>query len=196
MSSDVSSEPTIHELLRERRSHYAFDPERAVSADDLHALLEAARWTMSSFNAQPWRYIVGVRERSQETWDSIFDVVVEPNQPWARNAPVLILTAVEHQFEHNGKPNKAAVHDLGAASASMTFEATARGLTVHQMIGIDPDRARETFDVLGSLEPYTAIAIGYQGDDSVIPEKYAERQKMPRSRKALDELVIAGSIGE
>jgi nitroreductase len=151
---------------------------------------------MSSFNAQPWRYIVGVRERSQETWDSIFDAVVEPNQPWARNAPVLILTAVEHQFEHNGKPNKAAVHDLGAASASMTFEATARGLTVHQMIGIDPDRARETFDVLGSLEPYTAIAIGYQGDDSVIPEKYAERQKMPRSRKALDELVIAGSIGE
>ena len=195
MGSDVSSEPTIHGLLRERRSYYAFDPERAVSTEDLHALLEAARWTMSSFNAQPWRYIVGVRKRSQATWDKIFDVVVEPNQPWASNAPVLILAAAEHVFEHNGEQNKAAIHDLGAASASLTFEATARGLCVHQMIGIYPDRARETFDELGTLEPFTAIAIGYQGDDSVIPEKYAERQKMPRARKTLDELVIAGAIG-
>ena len=47
MGSDVSSVPTIHGLLRERRSYYAFDPERAVSTEDLHALLEAARWTLS-----------------------------------------------------------------------------------------------------------------------------------------------------
>ncbi|MEM1191212.1 MAG: nitroreductase family protein [Pseudomonadota bacterium] len=189
-----TGDPMIHELLSQRRSPYAFDPQRPVSAEDLAALFEAARWTMSSYNAQPWRYIVGVRGRSQEVWEKILSVLVEPNQVWAKNAPVLVLSAIEHAFEHNGEENRAAQHDLGAASASLTFEATSRGISVHQMIGIVPQAASDAFAELGSLEPFTAIAIGYPGDDSVVPAPYAERQKKPRVRKTVDELIIGGNI--
>ncbi|RMH21771.1 MAG: nitroreductase, partial [Gammaproteobacteria bacterium] len=153
----------IHDLLRQRWSPYAIDPKKSVSSDDLTALFEAARWTMSSYNAQPWRYIVGIRGRSDEIWQKVFDCLVEGNQPWAKNAPVLALGLVEHLFEHNGKPNKAATHDLGAASAFLTVEATARGLVVHQMIGIEPEKARETFQLPEHIEPFTGLAIGYPG---------------------------------
>ena len=182
----------IHDLLSRRWSPYAFDPDRGVSEADLHALFEAARWAMSSYNAQPWRYIVGVRERSLKVWEQILSVLVEGNQPWAKNAPVLAIGLVEHNFEHNDKENKAAVHDLGAASANLTFEATVRGLNVHQMIGIEPDKAREVFGISGSLEPFTGIAIGYAGEPSHVGEEYAKRDTLERQRKSLNNIVIYG----
>ena len=184
----------IHELLIARHSPYAFDPERPVSQADLTALFEAARWTMSSYNAQPWRYIVGVRDRDRDTWDKVYNVLVEGNQPWARNAPVLALGVIEKNFEYNGKPNKAAAHDLGAASAMLTVEATARGLVVHQMIGIEPERAREVFGLPDEQEAFTGIAIGYPGSAEHIPDDYAERDAKPRQRKSLEDIIVAGSL--
>lgn len=194
MNQTAPTDVAIHEPLRQRRSPYAFDPERTVADDDLHALFEAARWMMSSYNAQPWRYIVGTRDGSPEIRDRILNVLLEGNQPWASNAPVLALGIVQHHFEHNGKPNKAAVHDLGAASAGLTIEAVARGLAVHQMIGIDPDKARDTFALADGLEAFTGLAIGYPGDASVIPEAYAQRDRKPRERKPLAEIILAGSV--
>lgn len=194
MNRTAPTDIPIHQSLQKRWSPYALDPERMVSADDLHALFEAARWMMSSYNAQPWRYIVGTRDRSPEIRDQIFDVLLEGNQPWAQNAPVLALGIVQHNFEHNGEPNKAAVHDLGAASAGLTVEATSRGLAVHQMIGIDPDKARETFALADGLEPFTGLAIGYPGEASVIPHKYAQRDLAPRERKPLSNIILAGSV--
>lgn len=194
MSHTAPTDYPINDLLRQRWSPYAFDPDREVSDADLHALFEAARWTMSSYNAQPWRYIVGVRARYSQIWQQVLSVLVEGNQPWAKNAPVLVLALVEHNFEHNGKENKAAVHDLGAASASLTFEAASRGLSVHQMIGIEPDKAREVFGISGSLEPFTGLAIGYAGDPSVIAEEYAKRDARKRQRKAAADIIIRGGV--
>ena len=184
----------IHELLAARRSPYAIDPQRSVSEADLASLFEAARWTMSSYNAQPWRYIVGARERDPETWEKLYSVLVEGNQPWAQNAPVLALGVIEHSFEYNGKPNKAAAHDLGAASAYLTLEATARDLVVHQMIGIEPEKAKEVFGLTDGQEALTGLAIGYAGTPEQIPEAYAERDAAPRERKPLSELIIGGSL--
>ncbi len=187
-------EHPIHALLAERHSPYAFDPEREVSDADLGALFEAARWTMSSYNAQPWRYIVGVKGRSQATWDKIYQVLLEGNQPWAANAPVLALGVIEKNFEYNGKPNKAAAHDLGAASAMLTVEATARGLVVHQMIGIDAEAAHAAFGLADSQESLTGLAIGYEGAPGVIPAQYAERDEGPRERKSLADIILDGGL--
>ncbi|MDX1593841.1 MAG: nitroreductase family protein [Gammaproteobacteria bacterium] len=194
MNHDAQNDHPIHELLRRRWSPTVFDPERDVGETDLRSLFEAVRWTMSSYNEQPWRYIVGVRSRSPEVWEQVLDVLVEGNRAWARRAPVLALGLTEHRFERNGKENKAARHDLGAASASLTFEATARGLHVHQMIGIEPDRARETFDIGDSLEPLTGLAIGHAGDPDDAEEKHAERDRAERERRPLDELILHGGF--
>lgn len=192
MSHEAPVDYPIQRLLRKRWSPYVFDPDRQVSREDLLALFESARWTMSSYNAQPWRYIVGVKHSDAGLWQKIFSVLVEGNQKWARNAPVLCLGIVEHSFEHNGKDNKAALHDLGAASAYLTIEAVSRGLLVHQMIGIEPEKARDLFGIRGSLEPITALAIGYHGDPSTADHGLVEREKRRRERKRIEEIILAG----
>ncbi len=185
----------IHPLLRERWSPYAIDPAKPVSDEDLYSLLEAARWCMSSYNAQPWRYVIGVRDMGPH-WQQVLDVLVPANRTWAQHAPVLILTVASHHFATNDKRNKAALYDLGAASALLTVEACARNLSVHQMIGIDPDKARATFSIKEKFEPMTVLAIGYRGAANLLGEPYAQRdaQAGVKERKPLGDIVIASDL--
>src|SRR6516162_8529709 len=120
----------IQGLIAQRWSPYAF-LERPVSDEDLRSVFEAARWAASSYNEQPWRYIVATRANPSE-FERLLSCLVEGNQAWARAVPVLALGCTSLYHALNGKPNAAAAHDLGAASATLTFEATARGLFVHQ----------------------------------------------------------------
>ena len=185
---------SINPVFSSRWSPYAFDPGREVSAADLKGIFEAARWTMSAFNGQPWRYIVGVRGRGQEVWDGVFNSLLEGNRGWTKNVPVLALGLAQQNFEYNGKPNRTAMHDLGAASAALTFEAVSRGLSVHQMSGIDPQRAREIFSLEEGIEPTTALAIGYAASEISPDDEFAKRDQRPRERKGLDELIVRGGF--
>ncbi len=194
MSRTAPADHPIDPLLAERYSPYVFDPDRSVTRADLSSVFEAARWTMSCYNEQPWRYIVGVRERNAEVWEQVLAVLVEGNQAWARHAPVLALGVTARYFERNGKPNPAAQHDLGAASANLTVQASARGLHVHQMLGIVPEKASEVFELPESLQPVTGIAIGYLGDTGQADPALAERDARPRERRPLSELVIRGGL--
>lgn len=184
----------IHELIARRWSPYAFS-DRPVSDDDLRSLFEAARWAPSSYNEQPWRYIVATKANPEE-FERLLSCLVEGNQVWAKPAPVLALGCTSLYFALNGKPNAAAVHDLGIASATLTLEATARGLFVHQMIGILPDKARELYHIPEDVQPMTGLAIGYTADPNTLPEKYRERDLASRSRKRLTEFVFGGEWGQ
>jgi nitroreductase len=181
---------SVHDLIARRWSPYGFD-DRPVPEEDLLSLFEAARWAPSSFNEQPWRYIVANRHDAAE-FDRLLSCLTEGNQKWARHAPVLALGIVKRDFTRNGKPNKAAHHDLGLASAHLTFEATARDLFVHQMVGIVPERARELYDIPEDHEAFTALAIGRLGH---APGKLAERDTKTRTRRPLQEFVFSGSFG-
>jgi nitroreductase len=183
----------IHELLARRWSPYAF-ADRPVSADDLRALFEAARWAASSYNEQPWSYLVATKANPAD-FERLLSCLVEGNQAWAKAAPVLALGCTSLNFALNNKPNAAAVHDLGLASASLTLEATARGLFVHQMIGILPDKARELYRIPENVQPTTGLAIGYRVDPNALPERYRERDLAPRKRKPLAEFVFGSTWG-
>ncbi len=183
----------IHELIARRWSPYAFS-DRPVAGDDLRSLFEAARWAPSSYNEQPWRYIVATKA-NLEQFERLLSCLVEANQVWAKAAPVLALGCTSLSFALNGKPNAAAVHDLGIASATLTLEATVRGLFVHQMIGILPDKARELYHIPEDVQPMTGLAIGYPADPNTLPEKYRERDLASRSRKRLTEFVFGGEWG-
>jgi len=192
-SRTASTDHPVHALVADRWSPYAFD-DRPVDPADLASLFEAARWAASSYNEQPWRYIVARRE-DEEQHERLVSVLVEANQVWARRAPVLALGVVVQRFTRNDKPNRAAVHDLGAASAQLTFEATSRGLVVHQMIGIEPDLARERYAIPEEAEAWTGLAIGYAASPEALPEKLRARDTAPRTRRPLDQSVFAGSWG-
>ncbi len=190
--SEPTSECVIHPLLQQRRSPYGFEVDRCPSSTDLAALFEAARWAMSSYNAQPWRYIVGVRNRSDGPWRQVLDCLLPANQAWAQRAPVLALGLTQRDFEYNGKPNRCSEHDLGAASAYLTLEAEARGLRVHQMAGIDPERVQSEFRLGTGLKPVTALAIGYEGNPEGLDASYIERDRAPRERIPVESLIVAG----
>ena len=183
----------IEEILSRRWSPYCFG-DRLVSQEDLRSIFEAARWAASSYNEQPWRYIVATKKDPQE-FQRVLSCLVEANQLWAKNAPVLALGCASLNFALNGKPNAAAIHDLGLAAGNICAEATARGLWVHQMIGILPDKARETYSIPNDVQPLTALAIGYAADPQTMPEKLRDRDLAPRQRKKLTEFVFGGAWG-
>jgi len=121
--------------------------------------------------------------------------LVDANQTWAKNAPVLVLTVAALRFKRNGEENSSAIHDMGLASANLTVEATARGLAVHQMAGIIPDKAKELYHVPDGYQVVTAMAIGYAADPDQLPEKFKQRDLAPRTRRPQKEFVFEGRWG-
>lgn len=184
----------IQPLLAKRYSPYAF-LDRSVSAEDLRSLFEAARWAASSYNEQPWRFLVARRE-DEAGFERLLSCLVEANQAWARHAPVLGLGLVSRQFARNGKPNKAAEHDLGLATANLMVEATARGLSVHAMIGIEPERARELHGLPDDVDALTGFAIGHAGEPAQLPDTLRPRDEAPRTRRPLAEFVFGDGLGK
>jgi nitroreductase len=193
---DIKKAATDHPILQvlaERWSPYGFE-DRPVSEADLRSLFEAARWAASSYNEQPWNYLVATRENSQE-FSRLLSCLAETNRAWARTAPVLVLGVVNLRFSKNNQDNRAAVHDLGLAAGNLVVEATTRGLSVHQMIGILPDKAREVYQIPEHFEAWTAMAIGYKADPAKLPDALKERDLMPRQRKPLNKFVFTGHWG-
>ncbi len=193
LDKKAKTDHPIQEYLTERWSPYAFS-KKPVSRADLASLFEAARWAPSSYNEQPWSYIVATKDNPAE-FQKLLSCLVEGNQAWAKNVPALALGVVSLKFKLNGQNNRAAVHDLGLASGNLVMEATARGLVVHQMIGILPDKARETYQIPEGHDAWTALAIGNLGDSNALPDAFKQRDLAMRQRKPLKEFVFTGKWG-
>jgi nitroreductase len=164
--------------------------DREVSSLDLRIIFEAARWTASSYNEQPWRFFVG--QRGSETYDKIFNSLGEFNQVWAKTAPVLILGVAKTKFSHNGSDNPVALFDLGAASITIAYQAAALGIHTHQMAGFDREKAAKSFNLPEGFITGSVIALGYQGEPDALPVPAMKDQEVaPRQRKPLSEIVLS-----
>ena len=182
--------PNVHELIRSRWSPRAF-LDKDVSAEDLGLVLDAARWAASSFNEQPWRFIVATKH-DPESYQKLLGLLLPFNQAWAKAAPVLILTVAKKTFSHNQQPNRYAQHDAGAALANLFLQATALGLHGHGMAGFDQNRARTELNIPDDYEPAAFTVLGYAGSPDSLPEGLKERETAPRQRKPLSDLTFAG----
>jgi nitroreductase len=178
----------VEDLILKRWSPRSFS-EKPVSSADLVKIFTAAAWAASSSNEQPWRFLVG--KKGDETYAKILDALVESNQAWAKSAPVLVLSAARKTFARNGNPNGYALHDTGAASATLSLQATALGLHTHGMAGLDRAKARANFQIPDDFEVCAAWALGYLGDPAVLPDHFRDMETAPRSRKPLSEFVFA-----
>ena len=191
MDKPADNQYPIHELIKQRWSPLAFNI-RPVEPEKIASLLEAARWAASCFNEQPWFFIVATQDNAQE-YEKLFSCLVEANQTWAKDAPLLMLSVAKLSFTRNNKPNRHALHDLGFAVGNLTLQAQALGLFVHQMGGFDADKARTLYSIPEDYEPVAAIAIGYPGNLSQLDEDLQQRELSPRSRKPLTEFVFRGN---
>jgi len=164
--------------------------DREVSPALLRKVFEAARWAASSFNEQPWRFLVGVRGSS--TYDKIFQSLGDFNKKWAGLAPVLILNAAKTKSTQSGRHNRVALYDLGAAASYLCLQAAALGLATHQMEGFDSEAARKAFGIPEEYVIGVVMALGYQGEPSALGnEQLIEGELAPRTRKRLREFVYS-----
>ncbi len=175
-------------LFHERWSPRSFT-DREVTPSLLAKVFDAARWAASSYNDQPWRFLVG--RKGDSAYRKIFESLGEFNQKWAKTAPVLILGAAKTKFSHNGADNRHALYDLGAAASYMTLQAAALGLAAHQMAGFDAEKAKKLFGIPEEYVMGAAIALGYQGEPAALGDQtLIEREIAARVRKPLSEFVF------
>ena len=182
----------IHELIAKRWSPRAYS-DRPVEPEKLRSVLEAARWSASGGNGQPWSFFI-VSQDDPENFAKMVGCLMEGNVPWASKAPVLgmVVTAT---VRANGAPNRWAFYDAGLAMQNLTVQATAEGLYVHQMGGFQPETARTTFAIPENHEAVTMFTIGYLGDPAQLADNHREQELAPRVRRPLSEFVFNGAWG-
>jgi nitroreductase len=190
MEKPFPAERPILEILGRRWSGRAIDPERPVARETVATLLEAARAAPSSFNEQPWRFLV-FDGSDGEALEQARSCLVEGNA-WAKKAPLILLSVAAERWARDGSPNWHAQHDVGLASENLALQAIAEGLVVHFMAGFDADRARELFGIPEGFTPMAMIAVGYPGNPDELPPKLRERERAPRQRKPIEEIAFAG----
>lgn len=187
MVKKTKFEFSVNELIQNRWSPRAFS-EKKIEKEKLHSVFEAARWSASAFNAQPWRFLVAYK--GDENYQKIVESMVEFNQLWASKAPVLILNCYAKHFSHNAQINQTAQYDLGQAVAYYSLEATDLGLFVHQMTGFDASKAHQLLGLDDEISVFSVTAMGYLGQVESLPEDMQKMEKAESPRMAQKEFLL------
>ena len=178
----------IDSLFLDRWSPRAMSAE-AITEAELFTLFEAARWAPSSFNNQPWRILYARRDTPQ--WPLFFDLLVEFNQTWAKNAAALVVFISKTTFDHNGEPAATHSFDTGAAWGNLALQGALQRLVVHGMQGFDYDKARTALNIPEGFKVEAMAVIGKPGRAEDLPEKLKQRET-PSDRRKLNETVFEG----
>jgi nitroreductase len=178
----------IDQLLLDRWSPRAMSGEE-IAEEELMRLFEAARWAPSSFNAQQWRALYA--RRGTEHWLMFFDLLVEGNKSWAKNAAALVVFVSRKTFEHDGEPSRTHSYDTGAAWENFALQGFRQNLVVHGMQGFDYERARVELRIPDEFQVEAMAAVGKPGPKELLPEKLQQRES-PNDRRKLTESICEG----
>jgi len=177
------SDTGVAPLFLERWSPRAFQ-RYSIDADTLTRIMDAARWSPSCFNAQPWRFYTS----TEATFDDFLSLLVEGNQGWAKDVSVIGFLIGQKHFEHNGKPNAYSAFDSGAAWMSMTLQARMEGLYTHGMGGIKANEVAEYLKLdTEQYEVLMGFTIGKLADFEGLSDEQRANE-VPNQRKALDDV--------
>ncbi|MEO5368384.1 MAG: nitroreductase family protein, partial [Magnetococcus sp. WYHC-3] len=155
---------------------------------------EAARWSPSCYNDQPWHFVVANRS-DDAGFQRILGCLVPFNQGWAHTAGALVVGVARQAFRHNGQLNAWAGYDLGQAMAAMAFQAVHMGLWTHQMGGFDPVACRTALEIPPGLDPVVVMAVGRTGNPAQLPADLVDQENGPRQRLPLSGMVHRGRFG-
>jgi nitroreductase len=175
----------IERMLLDRWSPRAMSGEE-ISREELMRLFEAARWAPSSFNAQQWRALYA--RRGTEHWQIFFDLLVDANKIWAKNAAVLVVFISRNFFDYNDEPSITHSYDAGAAWENFALQGFQQGFVVHGMEGFDYDRARKELKIPVEFQVEAMAAVGKPGPKELLPEKLQARENPNDRRKIFDSI--------
>ena len=176
----------VLDVIKNRWSPRAFTDE-IISEEKINSLFEAARWSASSGNEQPWEYYYALK--NTDGWDKLFNCLDDGNRLWVKNATILMAAVTNTKFKRNGKPNGTAEHDLGLANSHLFLQAVELGFYLHGMAGFYPGKAKEVLNLGDDKKVVCMIAGGYLGDPEILNEKNKKSETEPRRRKAITKFV-------
>jgi nitroreductase len=188
MNQNTQESLDVFPLIRERWSPRAFSTQ-AVEEYKILSLLEAARWSPSASNEQPWRFVVG--RKGDEKYQKIYEALDDWNKKWIQEIPpVLVLNLAKKHTMHSGRVNPTAEYDLGQAVFAMVLEAFHLGMIAHEMSGFDHPKMLELLGLSDEYEPVSVTVFGYHGDDKQLPEYYYKQEHRIRERKPIEDLLL------
>lgn len=179
-------------LLAQRWSPRAYDPDFVIDEEIIRCIFEAARWSPSANNMQPWRFAV-LRRGEPLHAEVCAKGLMGFNQVWAPNASLLVLILAEAQTKE-GKPNPYARFDTGLAVSNLIVQAERLGLSAHIMAGIHGDVLRSLLQLRDSIDVIAAMTLGQRADASTLQGPLYEREVAPRTRVPLETLVLHGQV--
>lgn len=186
---NAQTKVSIHPILENRWSPRSFD-SRPIEKNKIISLFEAARWSASCYNDQPWNFIIATKE-DDEAYQKMLSCLVESNQLWASKAYLLLIAIARKHFNHNGKENHHARHDIGMSLSQLTMQAVSQGLSVHLMAGFDSKRAQTLYAIPDGFDAVVAGAVSYRNENiEDLPENLQEKELAVRERKNLEDFVF------
>ncbi len=182
----------IGDIFLERWSPRALSGE-ALSDEEVKALFEAARWAPSSYNNQPWRFVIATKDSPE--WGTIFGLLGEFNQSWCKQASLLAVVISSNKFAYNGEPSPTHSYDTGSAWMSLALEASRRGLVAHGMQGFDYARAKTELKIPDDYTVEAMFAVGKHGKKEDLSAELQAKEQ-PSDRNPISEFVFKGAFGQ
>ena len=184
----------VDPLFTDRWSPRSFTAED-IPVETLMTMLEAARWSPSSYNSQPWRFLWARRGTPQ--FQTFLDLLVPGNRTWCENASALVFIASSKTMSVPGKdepvPSRTHSFDAGAAWMALSLQAHQLGWHSHGMIGLDYDAAVKALRVPEGFHLEMGLAIGKRDEPEKLPEALKKREA-PNDRKPLSEIAFEGGF--
>lgn len=183
----------VIDVIKQRWSARAF-ADKAIGDTEMNTLFEAASWSSSSSNRQPWRYLYA--HKGEPEFEQICETLAIGNQLWAKNAAVLVLSAAKMNFEDRPEvQNNHAFYDVGSANILLLLQAVTMGIYGHEMGGFSKEKVKEFFPIPEDWDYVCIIALGYLDEPESLEEPFRSRELTARSRKPLSEIVFKGQWG-
>lgn len=168
------------EIAQARQSCRSYDETRSVEPEKLSAILEAVRLAPSACNGQPYHITVCRGQAAQEVALACRGLGMNK---FAVQAPVVIVISEGAYVKSAAmgakvKGNDYRSIDIGIATAYLTAEATAQGLSTCILGWLDDPKIREICDLKNPVR--LVITLGYAKEGDTLRKKV---------RKELFELV-------
>ncbi|MBI2452114.1 nitroreductase family protein [Candidatus Pacearchaeota archaeon] len=182
----------VDKIFIDRWSPRSLSPD--LSEKELMSLFEAARWSPSSSNGEPWRFLYAKNESKE--WDIFYDLLTDFNKIWCKNAAYLIVLLSRKNFQPDDKGNEKTDrhHSFGAGTAwmALALQARIKGWIAHGMAGFDIEKAKKNLGIPENYHINCMIAVGKQGEiEKSIPERMQKSEK-PNERKKVKDIVYEG----
>ena len=187
MKKKATTEVPINDVIAQRWSPRAFDPNYIIEDDSIKSLFEAARWAPSCYGDQPWQFIL-FNKKDATSWTRALNCLSIGNQNWAMDASILIVVCANKNFNHNNEPNQWAHYDTGAAGENICLQATSMDLSAHQMGGFDKEKIRNLSNIPMNFDILACMVVGKKLDESKLSKIQKDKEGQVRSRKKLKDI--------